>query len=565
MATDDARAWAAAMASSVPPGTDPASVLAALADALEVPWDGSATRLPSVPALPAGVPGWVVLDAAREALLDVGARRRLGAHHTPPALARRLVDLALAGFDVAAPTPPTPARVVCDPACGGGAFLVAAADALVGAGAEPAAVVAEQLVGFDLDPLAVATTRAALRCWARDHGVADVDPVGVVLGDGLAAAWDADIDVVVGNPPFLSPLGTDTAGGPIAVALRQQMGAPYADVAGLFLLRAIERVRPGGRVVLIQPESLLSSRDARRIRDAAAPHLVGLWVAGEPVFAASVRVCAPVLERQPDAAPRSTATVRRWRGAAVRATGRVALDPAAATWSHLRPSTTPVSRRRRPKDGPTVGDLATATAGFRDEFYAIAAVVIDVVTDDGLGPGAFPVVTSGLIDPGRCAWGERPARIAGARYAAPVVRPDDLQGRVRTWAEARLVPKVLVATQTKVIEAAPDPDGRYVPLTPVLAVVPHDPNDPNAVWQLAAALTDPAVTAWASNEFGGTALSSEAVKLSAKQVLAAPLPDDEQAWAAATERLRRGDVVGCAEALAGDDGQLLEWWRGRLR
>jgi hypothetical protein len=158
------------------------------------------------------------------------------------------------------------------------------------------------------------------------------------------------------------------------------------------------------------------------------------------------------------------------------------------------------------------------------------------------------------------AWGERPARIAGSRYTRPTVDTLSLERQVAAWVTARLVPKVLVATQTRVVEAAPDPDGTYVPLTPVLSVTPHDPAD---VWRLAAALTSPVVTAWALRTAGGAARSADAVKLSARQVLDAPLPADAGAWAEATAALAEGDVASCARALAGAHRHLFTWWQAR--
>ncbi|HET6663646.1 MAG TPA: N-6 DNA methylase, partial [Acidimicrobiales bacterium] len=127
-------------------GHRPKDVLAGLAAAAGVPWDGPGR--PVVVDAPPD-PVWLALDLARQALLARADRRSLGAHHTPPDLARRLVALALDGLG--------PDAVVVDPACGGGAFLVAAAEALTAAGADPASVVGRQVRGVDLDPLAVAT------------------------------------------------------------------------------------------------------------------------------------------------------------------------------------------------------------------------------------------------------------------------------------------------------------------------------------------------------------------------------------------------------------------------
>jgi predicted RNA methylase len=491
-------------------GTPPADVLAAVAAAVGAPWDGPGDPTGVDVDVPADVAGWIVLDATREAL----AEPDLAAHHTPSDLARRLTELALEGHRRDA--------VVADPSCGGGAFLVAAGEVL---GGDRRHLVEHQLAGADLDPLAVATTRAALALWA---GLGAPPPPGaVVVADGLSA-WrpPASVDVVVGNPPFRS-----RTGGPAA----------YTDLAARFLAAALDLVRPGGTVLLLQPESVLAARDARPVRDAIGDDLAGLWVAGEPVFGADVRVCAPLVRA-------GSARIRRWRGAGVRDAGSTDRDPAAPTWSHLRPGAPPASGAAT---SGTVGDLATAAAGWRDQFYALADAVAE-------GRGN-PLVTSGLIDAGHLAWGERPARVGGRRYERPAVDPTALDGRIRAWVDARLQPKVLVATQTRVVEAAPDPDGRSIPMTPVISVHPHDPAD---TWRLAAALTAPAATAWAVRHYGGAGLHGDAVKLAAGQVLAVPLPDDDAAWQRGTDALRRGDVLGCATALT-DDPALLAWWRAR--
>ncbi len=458
-----------------PAGAEPADVLAAVAARYGAPWDGPGdARAAGRVDVPDDRPPWEVLDATREALVaaDPDERRRLGAHHTPPDLARRLAAIAV-----------RPGDVVADPACGGGAFLVAAADAG-----------AATLLGADLDPLAAATARAAVAL--RTKG----PPPRIDVADGLTWRPHASppIDAVVGNPPFRSPLRAGARAG--------RLGA-YTDLAGRFLVAALELVRPGGTVLLVQPESVLAARDAAKVR--AAGRIVGLWVAGEPVFDAAVRVCAPVLER---ADPRP-GPVRRWPGALVDPVAAADLDPDAPTWAHLRPGA-PGAPPAPPTGTRTIGDLATATAGWRDQFYGLAAAATD---DD---PGGAPLVTSGLVDPGRILWGTKPARIGGRRFERPTVDPAALDPRLRAWVADRLAPKVLVATQTRSIEAAPDPDGRFVPVTPVIAVHPHDPAD---LARIAAALADPAATAWALRHYGGTALAADRVKLSAGQVLQIPL------------------------------------------
>ena len=134
--------------------------------------------------------------------------------------------------------------------------------------------------------------------------------------------------------------------------------------------------------------------------------------------------------------------------------------------------------------------------------------------------------------------GVRPVSQSGP--STPAVLLDRVDPSIGTWIRDRLVPKVLVASQTRVIEAIVDVDGRCVPCTPVVSVEPCD--DPS-VWHLAALLTSPVATAWLVTEAAGTALSASAVRVSAATLAALPLPDDQQAWDIAAEAARNGDVA----------------------
>ena len=94
-------------------------------------------------------------------------------------------------------------------------------------------------------------------------------------------------------------------------------------------------------------------------------------------------------------------------------------------------------------------------------------------------------------------------------------------------------------------------------------------------------LAAPAVSAWALAHYRGTALTRDALKLSATQVLELPLPVDEAAWAegarlAARAQRRadeadadgwRGALVELGEAMtqAYRSGRAIQdWWVGRL-
>lgn len=476
------------------------------------------------------------LGTLLEAGIDTRRRRTLGAHYTPRHVADGLAARALAGR-----TEPA----VGDPACGGGALLLAAARRLADAGGEPADIVT-RLWGADIDPLAVATTEAALALWA---GVAP-PPRQLLVADALADAlpWPP-LDVVIGNPPFLSQLDDRTVRSAARdAALRRRFGRAiraYTDTAGLFLLAGCDLVRPGGTVAMLQPQSVAAARDTEPIRQTAEQRarLREIWVPEGPGFSAAVDVCAPVLDvhaADPDASalagPRETSP---WSAHLARHLGVPAV--------HL-PS------------GPTIGVEAEVTAAFRDEYYGLAAAVREHA-DRAHGR---PLITTGLIDVGRCAWGERPARVARRTWAAPVVDTAVLTGRAAAWAARTDRPKLLVATQTKVVEVAVDEDGTWVAAVPVIVVLAPS----ERLWPLAAALSAPPVAAWAAERTAGTALSAGALKLTAALVRAVPLPGDADAWAEGAAALQAGDIETCAVAMTSAysaTGEVLDWWRDRAK
>jgi N-6 DNA Methylase len=496
------------------------------------------------------------LAAALEAATGDDQRRANGLHVTPRWLADRLVVRALDGLGAA------PAVTVCDPACGGGAFLVAAARRLHRRGAERRRVVRHLLWGADIDPVGLAVAEAALALWAGEAP----PPGRLVVADALAdggAVWPdrpaGGFHVVAGNPPFQSQLGRATARTPDQQArLRARYGPAvraYTDAAWLFLLAGCDLVRPGGRVVLVEPQSLVGARDAAAVRSAVdeRARLLDIWVDERPVFAASVRVCAPVLEV---------------------GSGRRSGEP--NPWSERFADAVGIPRVRTPPSGGTIADLAQVIAGFREEYYGLVAAVRErAPADDAVAP----LITSGLIDWLGCSWGRRPARFAKRTWRAPVVDLAELEsdgGRAaQRWVARARVPKLLVATQTRVVEAAVDASGSWVPSVPVVAVVPHDPAD---LWRVAAAVASPAATAWLLGRAPGTALARDAIKVAAPDLLVLPLPADPGAWdeaAAAARAVTTGPAsewpaardrfLAVATAAYATAPTLADWWRKRAR
>jgi N-6 DNA Methylase len=487
------------------------------------------------------------VGAALEAATDGGRRRAQGLHVTPGWLADDLVARAV-------DRPMT----VCDPACGGGVFLVAAAERLLRAGASRQDIVRHLLWGADVDPVGLAAAEAALALWAGEAP----SPGRLVVGDPLVAGpvlWpDAPPEgfgAVVGNPPFQSQLGRLTARTSAErQALRARWGPAlraYTDTAWLFLLLGCELVRPGGRVVLVQPQSLVAARDAAAVRAAVDQRadLADLWPDDDRVFAAAVRVCAPVLVRRDDPV---AAPADRWGERWARAIGLPDLPE---------------------PEGAPLGERAVVLAGFRDEYYGLVPAVRESAPGDA--PGAVaPLVTSGVLDWGTCAWGARPVRFAKRRWQAPVVDLDRLAaGGARAagrWVERTRKPKVVVATQTRTLEPAVDVDGTWVPSVPALAVMPHDPDD---LWHLGAALAAPAAAVWLARRAAGTGLERSALRVSGPDLAALPLPPDRAAWGRAAdawraytarpgERARERFLAAAACAYDAPEA-VTAWWRAQ--
>lgn len=521
-------------------------------------------------------------DGHERALADRGVRKGLGAYYTPPDVVDGVLALVLDPLLAARASGGVGAVAavrVLDPACGSGNFLVAAARriaaVLVGLGVDPveAAARAVRCVrGIEIDPATARVCRANLKVLHPDGGGRSIVRGDALLDEGLVPT--GGFDLVVGNPPFLSQLATSTARSrDDADVLRAQFGpavGPYTDPAAVFLLASLAAARPaGGVVALIEPVAVLSSRDARGVRSAALEQasLPVLWVAGRPVFDADVEVCAPVLVR--GVASETTAIVR---GRDFRSGPVVAAPlPSAESWSALLAAAQDLPVRELQTAG-VVGDLADATADFRDQYYGLAHAVADREDEAG-GPR---LVTSGLIDPARLHWGERACRFNKVSYLHPRVDLGALTTPLQEWARRRLVPKVLVATQTRVLEAVVDVAGDLLPSVPVVTVTARSGRTED-LWRIGALLCTPPATLVAARRHLGAARSASALRLSASDVLALPLPADEDAWnraagafaaasAAGGDRdLLRKSAGAMVEAYAlGVDDDLVAWWEARL-
>ena len=384
--------------------------------------------------------------------MPVSQRKLLGAWYTP----QQLVDTIVA--EVRRDFAP---RTVLDPACGDGRFLAPFTDTAT-------------VTGIDIDP----TTS-----WTQ--------------GDALSIDWgERQFDAVVGNPPFLNQLNTSTS----RRGRSKFGGGPYADSAAEFLALAIRLARPGGRVGLVLPLSMLSTRDVATIR-ADVSHRAALrwmWWSTTLMFDANVRVWAGVWE-----VAGAQGEVRRAFGPRFESRPAIVMP---SKWTGLIADTVETVH-----DGPVLGDIATFTADFRDQYYGL----VGSVSDAAEGP---PLITSGLIEPNECWWGRRPVRFAKQHYAAPRVDVSLLSPALQRWAGQRLVPKILIANQTRRIEAVVDRDGAWLPSVPVITCTT------DRLDEVAEVLHSDAATEWVRYHAAGSGLSATSVRLTARLLASIPLP-----------------------------------------
>ena len=219
----------------------------------------AALSLPMVEAL-----HW--LTSLYSGLIAPERRSRLGAFYTPPALVARLLDQAQeAGLDWAT------ARVL-DPAAGGAAFLVQAAERMRRAlpDCEPAFVLAQigsRLKGLELDGHAARIGQRALEIALADLAVDAGRPAPTMIAeaDSLAIEPRPEYDLVVGNPPY----------GRISLSAkdRERFNRSlygHANLYGIFTDLALRWTRPNGLIAFLTPTSVLSGRYFSALRTLVA-------------------------------------------------------------------------------------------------------------------------------------------------------------------------------------------------------------------------------------------------------------------------------------------------------
>ncbi len=452
-------------------------------------------------------------------------RKTTGSYYTPATLINVLLDGALdPALDEAAGRPTSEAAEaaildlkVCDPACGSGHFLVAAARRIArrlatvrSSGAEPAPeairealgdVVARCIYGVDIDPRAVDLTKINLWLECRKPGrPPSLLDQHLQCGNSLFFHWQSGgFDVLVGNPPFASVI---RGGIPDAVKKRLAARLPHlggtADLAFHFLSLAHTLARPGGRIGFVQPKTFLNADSAGELRETLLRERPPsrIYVPRTATFFPNTGayVCLLVL----GGGASCSVSDDEWPQHASWTSGQIAHG----NWWR---STQAILRKLDAPPAPSAVRLgerfevqASMTAG---DAYQIKASL----EDDAQGPG-LKLVTTGLIDPFACKWGRVECRYLGCRYTYPRVGrrqafPSALDHRLRKAAR----PKLLVAGLCDRLEAYLDATGQCVGAVSTFSVF-HPADSLDDLSRLCRWLNSPAATCQLRAELGAASV-----------------------------------------------------------
>ncbi|MGD8454111.1 MAG: TaqI-like C-terminal specificity domain-containing protein [Phycisphaerae bacterium] len=243
------------------------------------------------------------------------AAKRHGAYYTPPPLIEHILRQTLPESRTGDTPPPT----VLDPACGAGAFLVAAARRVLASSRDMAVrrqILHDCIHGMDTDARAVEIARLALLLLLHEPSGVSGDPLpdltdnvrcaDALIGPDYPAATTVEtdrFDVVVGNPPWGQKAIRKDRQRIAYIRQRFPSSCGIFDLFRPFVELAVNVCRPGGRIGLVLPDIvLLKNYEATRrlLLDRVTLLDIGWWGMRFPHAVIDVATIAGI--KQPPAA-----------------------------------------------------------------------------------------------------------------------------------------------------------------------------------------------------------------------------------------------------------------------
>jgi SAM-dependent methyltransferase len=206
-------------------------------------------------------------DPEHEPILARDERRGRGVYYTPPEIAAWITRATYGPLVESWNGKASPPRVL-DPACGGGVFLKAAekllgerCDALQLSLARRQSALNQAIFGCDIDATAVRTAREQL---------GKLQTTNIRCEDTLQRGERNCFDVIVGNPPYVSIrelARTQTRAAIDTLRDRFHTARGNFDLYVPFWERALELLRPGGRLGFIVPNKWATLDYAKTLRE----------------------------------------------------------------------------------------------------------------------------------------------------------------------------------------------------------------------------------------------------------------------------------------------------------
>lgn len=249
---------------------------------------------------------------AYEAFAGSELRSREGQFFTPQNAVSWLVEAV----------DPQPGERVLDPACGAGGFLAFSAKHLLRLGEAPASVAAN-IYGIEKDRYLTTLAHAHL-------SLITLEPANVICGDSLALVdlggnvieSEAKFDVILANPPFGAKIvsASEDVRKTFELAYKWKVDKCSSRLTKtselvrnsppqvLFVERIISLAKPGGRIGLVLPESLISNKSYTSVISYIKRHTTIRAVIGMPenLFKTSgkggthTKTCLLVLNKRPN-------------------------------------------------------------------------------------------------------------------------------------------------------------------------------------------------------------------------------------------------------------------------
>lgn len=471
-----------------------------------------------------------------EDLLDFrsdGHQKGSGTYYTPPALVQMLLKGADPAFSALKTDGDRFNFFCCDPSCGSGNVLIAVARFLVSHRSSDSNkkkdlvydIITSCIYGVDLDSLAVELCRIIL--WMELVCYHPVDSEkknkalealnrNILCGDSLCGpvasrdivrmlfedendpsiVWplsfpevfkDGGFHLVIGNPPFIKSVrsGKDKA-------LGKRLSGLYPDIKGsanlasYFLSKSTAICRQDGVVSLVLPQSLLGALSCKKLRrtmtiqnerndraNRSILNMVYLPRKNDLFLGASVDVV--VLSTGPEDS--CSVGVPSEEGGVSWSRGVIRNDN---WWFAI--SLIMEGKTEQDINGHRLGDLFHVIGSMTvHDYYAVKDHILDLDIDID---NSLKLVTTGLIDPDVCLWGDQHCRYLKQKFMHPRI-PDR-----RAWSNSfsrRLLqarrPKIIVAGLSAEVECFVDTDGAHLGAVSTYSIF-HEHDDLQMLEQL---------------------------------------------------------------------------------